>query len=633
MKIKNVSFIERHIEKIFISIAIAVLIAVVWFFGLNTPNVAVIGGREMSPGQIDPTIETSANALNQRIASNDIPAELDELEVIDYTSLFFDRVEKKLTPAEESAPLAMVPSLGISNVDPREIRKYVPNVPTPVIAFYEPDLATISDYDATQTKGLGTPADDGQPAFFSGSPFDVSWISLVGHFDLIEMRKELLTPDSDPNLPKEERYQQIDSGWWETQFAITGYRVQRQTARPDGSFAAESDPDYEVVDVPFLPGQPVINLPDEVALLDGTDYLTIIQDNQEQLIRYPFYNLKGRPWEPPTEKTQGLDPSFIQQVSALYQDIVDTGKRAGIYILQRDRTLTPPPAQVERVNNVITDLTNKQREYWKLTGTTVQIDSPHEEVNRDFDLLFIGERDLEERALHEAELAAMEERLATLSTNPNATFIDPGTATKPIEIIGKITIPENGMADIWAHDIYIESGKAYRYRMRVYVTNPLWAKNRSMPEEQAEEYAGRFYLTSDWGPWSEGVSVQPTQYVFLDRAQNSPAPIPGAVTVDVWKYWDGNWRNNEFNINPGDPIGAVAATDGLDVNYYDGAPLVDIEFGYPMDNRQTSRIIYTQNGQILQRIQLLDRTAPMRNYLRTQKSLFINTAANFVPGP
>jgi len=607
MKIKNVSLIEQHIEKIFIGIALIVLLFVMWFYGLNTPNTAFIDGQLLKPSEIDPTIERRANALNQQINSNNIPQALEELKITDYTQLFFDRINQKLTTATNLPPLNPIADVGIDdNVLGRH--KYVPVVPAPVIVAVQPDIAAISPIVVRDN-------DDLKKRFPPGTPFDISWISLVAHFDLIEMRKELLTPST-------EEYYQIDRNWWEAQFAIVSYELQRQTAAPDGTFPEGNQGIEPVSD---LPGQPRVSIPDSVTDgQEGVAYQQLIQLNQEALIRYPFYPLKGRNWEPPTAIIQGLDPQLIQEISLLYQAITKQIKDTLFIIKRRDSSPQNEIRYTPLIPPAVVKLTDLQREYWKITNTTVMIENESIELNLNYQGMFISERANEKMVQDEAERVIREAEFnERLRLDPNAIPFAEETAT-PTQTIGKIIIPPNGQADIWAHDINVKTGESYRYRMRIFVTNPLWKKDRNLPEDQRIQYAHRLQLESAWGAWSPPITIQPSQFVFLDNAQAAPTPIPGNVTVDVWKFWDGNWRNNTFKINPGDPIGSRATTDSLDVNYYDGANLVDINFQYRLNNRSTTRMVYTQNGQTLHRIQSLDRAAPMRDYLKTQKAISNN---------
>lgn len=607
MKIKNVNLIERHIEKVFIAISLAVLIFTVWTYGLNTPNTAYIDGQNLKPGEIDPAIETRANALNQQINSNDVPQALQDLKIANYTERYFDRISQKIAPVEKFNKLNAAAYFGVDD-ETDSTPRYVPTVPAPVIVAVQPDLGAISQIAFSDNEGLAD-------LFTPGVPTDLSWISLVGQFDLHEMRKELLTPSS------QGVFVQIDRNWWETQFAIVSFEVQKQTALPDGSFSDDPATFKPVIDIP---GQPRINIPESVtSLMEGVDYQQLIQLNQEVLTRYPFYPLKGRVWESPTAIDAGLDLQYIQEVSTLYQAVAKGAKDTEFLIKRRNSSPQNELTFTPKVQEGVIALTNAQRDFYNLTNTTVPLPDNTFELNLDYQSIFRAEKENEVLAQAEVERIAREAEFAErLRLNPNAQPVYKDTAA-PIQTIGQIVIPQNGQYDIWAHDINVKPGESYRYRMRVSVTNPLWQKKRNLPTEQ-DEYLDRLQLESDWGAWSSPITIQDTQFVFLDKAQSSPAPIPGLASVDVWKFWDGMWRNNSFDINPGDPIGSIAATDGLDVNYYNGANLVDIDFQYKLNNRATPRMIYTQNGQTRHRIQSLDRTAPMRDYLKTQKAMSIN---------
>ncbi len=117
--------------------------------------------------------------------------------------------------------------------------------------------------------------------------------------------------------------------------------------------------------------------------------------------------------------------------------------------------------------------------------------------------------------------------------------------------------PESRKIKVWAHDLSIESGKTYRYRIVVSVLNPLYRQKR-IDEAQREANYNKIALGPDAeeldaSPWSKPVRVDSDHYFFMVKgsAQSQTA------RVEVWQVYDGRWVFEEFEVRPGDPIGRV----------------------------------------------------------------------------
>ncbi|GAB4107913.1 MAG: hypothetical protein Kow00105_12350 [Phycisphaeraceae bacterium] len=114
-------------------------------------------------------------------------------------------------------------------------------------------------------------------------------------------------------------------------------------------------------------------------------------------------------------------------------------------------------------------------------------------------------------------------------------------------------IPQSRKIKVWAHDLSVEPGKTYRYRVVVAVLNPLYRQKR-VAEEQREQYYDVIALGPDSdelaaSPWSEPVQVDHEFYFFLVKGSSQSA------RVEVWRVYNGKWINEVFDVRPGDPIG------------------------------------------------------------------------------
>ncbi len=104
----------------------------------------------------------------------------------------------------------------------------------------------------------------------------------------------------------------------------------------------------------------------------------------------------------------------------------------------------------------------------------------------------------------------------------------------------------------WAHDDTVEPGNSYQYRIRLGVFNPIAGKNWFYPQE--EQYKDQVVLWSDFSEIAEDVEISPRVYFFpMDLARTADKK----VTIDVFKYHSGNWRNETFDVHPGEMIGKL----------------------------------------------------------------------------
>jgi hypothetical protein len=153
--------------------------------------------------------------------------------------------------------------------------------------------------------------------------------------------------------------------------------------------------------------------------------------------------------------------------------------------------------------------------------------------------------------------------------------MQPGTAlpTQPFDP-SKLVPDLNGKTpDIvaWAHDETVVPGKTYRYRMTIYMKNPVYGtSNVTKNEGDAKLLA----IKSQPSEWTKEVNVpRTTTYFFANARENLKEKTVYGVTVDVFKREKGEWNHELFSIAPGDAIGATGKS-GID--YSTGFTLVDL---------------------------------------------------------
>jgi uncharacterized membrane protein YgcG len=134
----------------------------------------------------------------------------------------------------------------------------------------------------------------------------------------------------------------------------------------------------------------------------------------------------------------------------------------------------------------------------------------------------------------------------------------------------------------WAHDDTVETGKSYRYRMRLGVFNPIAGTDQFI--EQDKSLKDKVILWSEFSDATETVDIPGTLYFFPREIQEAAK----TVTVTACKYVLGYWYCKNFTVKQGEVIGKGVEYKATDkekekevtvpkiVDYATGAILLDV---------------------------------------------------------
>jgi hypothetical protein len=165
----------------------------------------------------------------------------------------------------------------------------------------------------------------------------------------------------------------------------------------------------------------------------------------------------------------------------------------------------------------------------------------------------------------------------------------------------------------WAFDDTVETGKKYRYRIRLGVLNKVSGTNQLKKPYMSKKDS--VILWSDYSESTEVVSIPKRLYIFPTEAQTSPK----SVKVQVSKYVRGYWYSKKFTVMPGEAIGKeveyepeteegkTTTAGGVapkTIDYSTGSILVDVlavsDWVSPIDNKLEPRLyndmLYTYDG-------------------------------------
>ncbi len=563
MKLKGINPFEQHIEKIALGVALAAVAGVATWQFISAPSVTV-GGRAVSPNQVDDVLEQKARALQERLRGDsniNIPSDGVQLAA----PSFQERLNKPVSPASTLA--VNLPAFGSA------LARASASVAD--VWYYEPKLAAVKMESVVQTADALTPEAAKLAAAASGvvkarfsettGPQDVVWTTPVATLDVKAMRAELARSDASAKPPRAA----IPSVWYlETPFVVDVV-FERRERKNDGTW---SEPQTVPV---FSARDEAVEFRPRVAGADAglrEDMFAVLGNatNQLSVLQMPFYDT--------------VNDSFVSP--ALAKDQGTATKDPGDAMNSR------------RMLQLRTQLENKRRQAAKLTDELTKLGGPWDEAKekeeadrrkqdektrkdsekgnkggsgfgmggggmqgrntgagedaKDREAKAARERQArmtKTQALHriQKDIAALEQQLGATPTT---------ASTAPVTVPSLVT---EDQILVWGHDLEVEPGHTYQYRAKVCAYNPFFAKGNQLVKEQDEKgLAKSFVLESAVSEWSEPVTVSPRVRFFVTRASAGDGALGlGTAQVEVYRLVDGQWRRSEMQVQPGERIGRV----------------------------------------------------------------------------
>src|SRR6185295_15883161 len=135
-----------------------------------------------------------------------------------------------------------------------------------------------------------------------------------------------------------------------------------------------------------------------------------------------------------------------------------------------------------------------------------------------------------QKKVREAERIKIEGQLAELGEKV-------ASSAAPVAAPNLLDNPE---VKVWAHDVTVEPGATYKYRVRIAVNNPFYGRNVKATQQKLTEPS---LLWSDWSAPTANVDVDRSDYFFVtsasDRSLASPSPRANA---ELFVFYYGYWR-------------------------------------------------------------------------------------------
>ena len=553
MKVKGISFFELHAEKFVLGGAVLVLLAVLYLQFAGGEGVRV-DGREVAVGEVNSILRQRAEQLANRLRADSPPG-------VDILSGDLPMVAETFGPSlaagvgdDSPLPPAM-PSLA-SLLIPSDIAD--------VAWYHEPRLASAPVVEVIQTSDSVTEEGWSRLRSLGGrfegeaANYDVTWLTPAASVDLASLRRALRgsTPSADP--PR----MQIPTVWFNDALQIVDVVFERQEM-VDGAWG-----DVEIV--PAFPTQ--------------DSFRPYMADADADLRDDVFEELRR-----PARQLEILQPEFVPTTNGLFVPPVAAEAASAA----ENPELAAAGEEVRRLQRELQrfrqDRARTQARLDELGGPLRDDDMDQGDRSRgrggrgDRDgggggAAPPGGRGLgsggmqgrrgagEDPAAVEANnrrRRALSERISRLDARIGETEARIRELAPELDTgSDDARVPDVNSDDrilVWTHDLDVEANRVYRYRVRVEMYNPFFARTNQLVSEQ-QSLATGFSLASAVGPWSNPVTVSPPVSFFLMRATPGDGGLGlGTASVEVFAFRDGRRRSQTFSVQPGDVIGEVAS--------------------------------------------------------------------------
>lgn len=543
MKLKGIKPVEQHVEKIVIAIAGVAGLALLGYQFFR-PATMKVGPKEVTLSEAySPAIERASvveSAMNS--ASPALPQAPDVFNS--------DKMAIGLLSVPGPKPIRVslgdAPQFGKAAADAgivaSEFKSLEIPVPTGVVsgAF----RSTISPIEKVRNPELAKLLPTEQP-------FDKAAVSVEATFNGVALR-ELLAADPDGDGPQ----QPIPLGWWRDTanetiglVDIIAVEVERKTLRnADGSFPSTQA--VTVIQVPpgrvsgiKLWNETVKSLGDVPPLLDQFKLL------EEEIQRPEYYStIAGPAWKPPSEMFVSPDvDAKARRINDLKRRVADLDARilelqdkarTGTAGDSRDRRESAPPVRGAGGGG------GGGKGGAGPSSPSPQAPGRTEPANT---------RSAIERQI-EARKADRERLIKQLSDLGEQVADNAADATTPAA--SQLPLFENAEVKLYAHDLTVEPGAAYAYRVRVVVNNPLYGRNL---QDSQKALAEKSLLPSGWSEWSTPVDVDPNEFFFITSAdQRSDINTTPKASAEMYVFYYGYYRVANVSLEPGDKLEGTA---------------------------------------------------------------------------
>lgn len=579
MKIKGIPVWEQHIEKFILGGFGLVLLGVGAMQVLTRPNEVPMEGKPAGPAEIEAALKARADAVAAKLNPNAAaPAIVDGEIPSGAFDAFRAQVDGGVSPRTTLPSVA--PALAAA-ILPSEAavdagRFHEPAFGAPVMQATRQEADTLDESALQQTPELADILKEHFGDRFGGDGAkDITWLVPTGSIDLREWRAELRK--ALPNAKPPELA--IPTLWYNDALWLVDVVFERQERiSQNGGNATWSDPTVVAV----LPGQ--FSFRKEIGnagvdLRDEMYRLLAQKDKVLQILQPQFLPTKGSTFSPALilgkddEKDAGANPE-LRRLKQQYDRKSIEAERT----LAEVKDLGGPcePKGEDRERDRRRDDEDRGRGGDDGGGAKAPgggglggggMSGGKNNSGRS--------KEEEEKCVRltrkwkelDSQVKKLEEEIKRLS--PATDLSASGNV---------VDLAKDDSLLVWAHDIWVKPGATYRYRCRVDLYNPFFARKRQLIPEQ-QKLSDPFVIGSKTSGWGTPVTVEPPVRFFVTDASEGGGRLGlGSAKIELYRFYDGQRRSETITVQPGDRIGGVVERrrEGVTVDFTTDWFVVDI---------------------------------------------------------
>ena len=547
MKPKDNGFLQQHIEKIVMGVALLFVLVVLWLYVLGSPYSITLGSADaVPPDEVMTKVKQKADQLDRRLKASESP--LPDTPVPDYTQEFLNRYRRPPLSIDAYQVAFNGPGLGGFERLEEETRLVeMPPLPAPQ------DIKARGGFDVLAEFADPRQAEPFLKLIGNEVPRDFRYASASAVFPLDQFHAAMKA------VPAERR---VPEAWWRGWLLVTAVELWRQELDPaTGKWT-------EARRVPLLPNQIAYGIEGhEAPQVDALQLRDMLLAQQDYIQRTPFPPTLNA-WTPPDADLGSLSPEDQRKLLKLDSDIA--ALRRQIQAMERRQGGPERPERPVRPGAVI----RGPRELGDPVGDMIAPPMPGPGPG--------GEGGSPLDQLRQQLIQKVTERNALLGVQANTPDggMPPGgeawdewgnPVAQPMAPRGSAPMPPGmhpgmdpafggqfgGMGPqgqaiettaqvkVWAHDLTVQPGRTYRYALVVHLLNPLYQKP-SLEASQKEENFDKLALASPASPWSGPVVIEPATRFFLIAAS------PNSAKLEVWRIFNGRYETRAIDVRPGE---------------------------------------------------------------------------------
>ncbi len=533
MKVKGVNAFEQHVEKIVLAAVSAIFLMVVALQLLTEPNRVQVGKRseKVPPGEAFRIVEAEASKVQSFMDRVNVEELLPAAPSVDIASQFRQRREMPVAPG--GAAIALGEPVGFGGqIAPVQSGQgdapiAVVSVPPPAAPLAQAYRGTLDPLEPERTEAL-------RPLLPRTQPYDKAWASVEATIDGTALFKALDTDPDGTSGPT----RALPTNWWRGNVEVLGVRLQREERTGTGEWT-------NTTDVAPAPGQ--IDLLTEIGKdvrnqADLTYYLGEARRLAEDVARPEFYALIAGPeWSQPTVAIKQAAIASNPEIDRLLKQREE-----------RQATLDDARSELSRLPaDPGTGPGRLQPAPGNTEGDIIGQPAPRARPGED---PVRRRRQLQTQIQNlETQIDRLNKQLAQEGYEEPAGATSATVAGRPAPAPRPRPLLENPAVTLWAHDLTVEPGKTYRYRMTVAINNPVYGRGASLIEAQ-QDLARSPVLVSEPSEWSAPVEIPADRYYFMISASEGQLGEDQRATAEVYGFYYGFYRKGTISLSPGDPI-------------------------------------------------------------------------------